>query len=98
MSKKFDFNIEVKDLNGGKGAPSPKYDRPQMSTISGISGVTGSAFGGPAGGDMDISPRNLRDMWKVPEGKAAKKMFADLDKNDHLDVNGDLIFETVVRK
>lgn len=47
---------------------------------------------------MDISPRNLRDMWRVPTGNAAKKMFADLDKNDHLDVNGDMIFETIVRK
>jgi hypothetical protein len=25
-------------------------------------------------------------------------MFADLDKNDYVDVNGDVMFETVVRK
>lgn len=42
MSKRFDFNINVKDLNGANGAPSPKYDARQLSTVSGISGVTGS--------------------------------------------------------
>jgi len=70
-----------------------------MSTVSGISGMTGSQFGGPAAEDIDnITPRELRDMWKVPTGIAAKKMFADLDKNDHLDQNGDYAFETIVRK
>ena len=99
MSKKFDFNIDVKDLKSGNQGVSPKYDGRQMSTVSGISGVTGSAFGGPGGGgDMDLSPRNLRDMWRVPTGGAAKKMFADLDKNDYVDVNGDIMFETIVRK
>lgn len=87
MSKRFDFNIDVKDLKGGNKDVSPKHDQRQLSTISGISGVTGNQFGGGnvTGGMDDISPRNLRDMWRRPTGIAAQKMFADLDKNDHLD-------------